>query len=108
MLDQCPCYRSWPGDPKYKDTYPSRCMGTSHMDVCKCEGKEENCDFYPDVRKRAVEMTIPKNIPAKLECIAHEIRQLDLNGYYNQEIKRLHILDELNKIKEELKKEDFT
>lgn len=41
----CNCYVSIDG---------GRCRGTRETDLCYCKGNREICDFYPEVRTRAV------------------------------------------------------
>jgi hypothetical protein len=31
-----------------------RCMGTRERDVCNCQGDRTLCDFYPEVREKAI------------------------------------------------------
>ena len=31
------------------------CNGTKERDECRCKGNREKCDFYPEVRERALE-----------------------------------------------------
>jgi hypothetical protein len=45
--------RDWlSGDPVY-DTQPV-CNGTKELDVCRCGGDCTKCDFYPEVREKAL------------------------------------------------------
>lgn len=58
---------------KYGDTYHEavlcgRCTGTKETERCYCRGDESRCDFYPDIKQRAVE--------AKKAFLERELKQL--------------------------------
>lgn len=42
----------------YKDGY---CMGTKEVEICNCEGYEERCSFYEEVRKRGMDKLREEN-----------------------------------------------
>lgn len=39
---------------KYEDREIATCYGTKECEVCKCKGDRCKCDFYEDVRKKAL------------------------------------------------------
>lgn len=43
----CDCFHIEGGNPV--------CRGTKEKDVCSCNGDRTKCDFYPDVKEKAVE-----------------------------------------------------
>lgn len=47
--------RSWP----ISITEP-RCNGTREQDICSCDGDRTKCDFYPEVREKALKEREPK------------------------------------------------
>lgn len=60
-MKKCDCYiekqviRSWP-----ISTTEPRCNGTREQDICSCGGDRTKCDFYPEVREKALKEREPK------------------------------------------------
>lgn len=61
MMKKCDCYIE---DRELADYTPlmkpiyktvARCNGTRERDECSCGGDRTKCDFYPEVRKKAVQ-----------------------------------------------------
>ena len=49
-----------------------KCWGTKECEECFCKGEESNCDFYPDIRVKAEEVSkgeTPKTLKQKLSDI---------------------------------------
>lgn len=109
-MPNCPCFKeikiSYYSYPE--ETIETRYLGTKEMDLCSCNGDELKCNFYPEVRKRAKEMTLEPSIPLRLDDIIADIKGLDLSGYSHEETKRKYIISELVKIKKILEKENNT
>ena len=65
-MKECDCYHTeeeiigWhtPVDPKTKMT--SRCWGTRECEECSCGGDPTKCNFYPEVREKALKEREPK------------------------------------------------
>ena len=65
MINKCDCYhiekkRQYTyhpitGDPIGHDVYVGVCWGTKECEECSCGGDKIQCDFYPEVRKKARE-----------------------------------------------------
>ena len=59
-MNKCDCYHTeeqiigWhtPVDPK--TTIVHKCNGTKERDECSCGGDRTKCDFYPEVREKAL------------------------------------------------------
>lgn len=59
-MKKCDCYCveeqiiGWhtPVDPKITTVY--KCNGTRERDTCSCGGDRTKCDFYPEVREKAL------------------------------------------------------
>ena len=64
-MKKCDCYHIQPtikyrynsvnGDPIPYTKQKGVCWGTREQDECYCDGDKTKCDFYPEVRKRALE-----------------------------------------------------
>ena len=75
MKNKCDCYEvvkrrrytyhPITGQPIGHDVDVGICNGTKERDECRCCGDETQCDFYPDVRKKA-----RKNVSIK-DAISH-------------------------------------
>jgi hypothetical protein len=65
-MKKCDCYYTeekiigWhtPVDPK--TTIVHKCNGTREQDECSCCGDRTKCDFYPEVREKALKEQEPK------------------------------------------------
>lgn len=65
-MNKCDCYCTeekiigWhtPVDPK--TTIVHKCNGTRERDECSCGGDRTKCDFYPEVREKALKEQEPK------------------------------------------------
>ena len=64
----CKCY-----EPTLNTT-KGYCRGTKEVEPCNCEGKELNCDFYPEVREHALKETLEYKIRDAIDL-------LKKNGY---------------------------
>ena len=64
-MNKCDCYHIQP-TIKYKDdcipfmAHDGVCWGTREQDICSCGGDRTKCDFYPEVRERALEEMDPE------------------------------------------------
>ena len=67
-MKKCDCYREGiKAEPRYSqytgayvgavDVKYEYCVGTNEIDECSCNGDREKCDFYPDVREKAIKET---------------------------------------------------
>lgn len=63
MKNKCDCYHTQiekqhtyhiTGEPVYYDAEVSVCYGTKERDRCSCGGDRTKCDFYPEVREKAL------------------------------------------------------
>lgn len=60
QMNKCDCYYTeeqivgWhtPVDPKIKIVH--KCNGTRERDICSCDGERAKCDFYSEVREKAL------------------------------------------------------
>lgn len=65
-MNMCDCYHEeeqivgWhtPVDPQTK--LVTRCWGTRECDECSCGGDRTKCNFYPEVREKALKEQEPK------------------------------------------------
>ena len=81
---KCDCYCveeqiiGWhtPVDPKIKIVH--KCHGTRERDECSCGGDRTKCDFYPEVREKALKEQEPKFG----EWISVEDRLPEAEDYY--------------------------
>ena len=48
-------YHPITGQPIGRDVEVGVCFGTKEVDQCSCDGDERRCDFYPEVRQRAMQ-----------------------------------------------------
>ena len=101
---KCPSYV----ESKVNRGYEGRCRATKGYEICRCEGTELQCDFYPQVRARASQMFKHEYIALQIDEIIKQIKSLDLNGYQVEEIKRENIISHLLILKEKLEKENIT
>lgn len=53
-------YNPITGDPIGHDIDVSVCWGTKETDECSCGGDRTKCDFYPEVREKALKEQEPK------------------------------------------------
>lgn len=53
-------YNPITGDPIKHDIEIGVCWGTKETDECDCGGDETKCDFYPEVREKALKKQEPK------------------------------------------------
>ena len=67
-MKKCDCYREGiKAEPRYSqytrdyvgsvDVKYEYCAGTKEQDECSCGGDRTKCDFYPDIREKAIEET---------------------------------------------------
>ena len=65
MMDKCDCYyeciKAEPRYSQYTGEYVNSvdvkcgvCYGTKERDECSCGGDRTKCDFYPDIREKAM------------------------------------------------------
>ena len=61
-----------------------RCNGTKERELCKCNGEELNCDFYPEKRKKA--LLNLKNKISNFQSVYKELKPLILwrNDFVNK------------------------
>lgn len=71
-------YNSTTGDPIPFTAQEGVCWGTKEMDICSCDGDRTKCDFYPEVREKALEETEPKFG----EWVSIKDNKPKKNGYY--------------------------
>ena len=59
-MKQCDCYckktriLGWLGPDEFLKKEIFVCMGTKEQDECTCGGDRTKCDFYPEVREKAL------------------------------------------------------
>lgn len=107
-MTKCPCFVDCKVlTPKNKN-YDARCRATKGYEICKCNGDELKCDFYPQVRVRALELLRQDTFSLQIDDIIKQIQLLDLNGYQIEETKRDNIISKLHILKENLEKENIT
>ena len=53
-------YAGWFGPDKPVLVKRSVCNGTRERDICSCCGDRTRCDFYPEVREKALKEIEPK------------------------------------------------
>ena len=64
-MKKCDCYREGiKAEPRYSqytgayvgavDVKYEYCVGTKEIDECSCNGDRTKCDFYPEIREKAV------------------------------------------------------
>ena len=65
-MNMCNCYREeyevvgWHTSVNPKTKLVTRCWGTRERDECSCGGCRTKCDFYPEVREKALKEQAPK------------------------------------------------
>lgn len=69
-MNKCDCYHTQTkrrytynpitGDPIGHDVEVGVCWGTKECEECSCGGNEIKCDFYPEVREKALKEQEPK------------------------------------------------
>lgn len=72
-----------------------RCRGTKECDECLCEGDRTKCDFYPEVREKALKESFPQlqmtdivevgNITELIYFLDDEYAQFDGKVYPNED-----------------------
>jgi hypothetical protein len=66
------------------------CSGTKEMDVCRCNGDETKCSFYPRIRDRAKqELTIEDAIEHFKYGISHDIFKEPVTSYAQMAVEAL-------------------
>jgi hypothetical protein len=64
-MKKCDCYHIQ-STIKYKDdcipfmAHDGVCWGTREQDICSCGGDKTKCDFYPEVREKALQEMEPE------------------------------------------------
>lgn len=65
-MKKCDCYHKaekivfWPPDEAPMTVDTGSCWGTRERDECSCGGNRTKCDFYPEVREKALKEQEPK------------------------------------------------
>ena len=66
MINKCDCYCTgertlydYMGFKTYTEPY-GYCNGTRERDLCSCGGDRTKCNFYPEVREKALKEQLPK------------------------------------------------
>lgn len=98
-MNKCYCYITCPVTPIEGCKSLNHCRATKNYEVCTCEGDELKCDFFPQVRERALEILRKESLDIELDTIIKELNGLNLHNIYSEELKRLKIVDKLNNIK---------
>lgn len=97
MKNKCKCYHTQKklrytynpitGSPIPHDIDVGVCWGTKETDECNCGGDETQCDFYPEIRKKAkkefeskTSMTRADNIRSMSD---EQLAELLAQGIYN-------------------------
>lgn len=83
MANKCECY----SEQETIDYYSlnsdrrlvSRCNGTKERDVCSCKGDKTKCDFYPEIRKKARQLTLECRDKKELEFYRWWVTEHNLN-----------------------------
>lgn len=66
MKNKCDCYHEskkiifWPPDEAPMTVNIGSCWGTRERDECSCGGDRTRCDFYPEVREKALQEIEPE------------------------------------------------
>ena len=100
MINKCDCYhiekkRQYTyhpitGDPIGHDVYVGVCWGTKECEECSCGGDKIQCDFYPEVRKKAREdVSIQDAINHFKYGVSHNIFSEPVTSYAKLAIKAL-------------------
>ena len=97
MKTECSCYRTLSSISGRK--YQDRCTGTKEIDICSCGGDRTKCDFYPNVRKKALEEIAKRTVSERLGAAINKLSSLNLS----QELR--DSIEELKKIKEIVEKD---
>lgn len=87
-MKKCDCYHTQTkrqytynpitGDPIGHDVDIGVCWGTKECEECSCGGDETKCDFYPEVRQKALKEQEPKFG----KWISVKNNNPNKNGYY--------------------------
>ena len=70
-MNQCECYHqnTYRDVSGVVDFIRYECYGTKERDMCSCGGDKTKCDFYPDVREKALtELFSEKNNTSENVC----------------------------------------
>lgn len=59
---------SWRPSDRYLPYANAECLGTKECDPCKCNGDEEKCDYYENVRKRGAEKKKATDVVEVVRC----------------------------------------
>lgn len=92
-MNKCDCYHIQPtikykynpitGDPILFTAQEGVCWGTKEMEICSCGGDRTKCDFYPNVRERALEEMEPEFMEPEFgEWISVKDRLPEKDGEY--------------------------
>lgn len=66
-----------------KDIVEGVCWGTKEAETCLCEGNENKCDFYPNIKKEALlcDAIKSEHDPTKIICAVVKLLQEILRTY---------------------------
>lgn len=71
-MKKCECYHEVARmlyssilEQSYPTVIDGECWGTKERDVCNCEGNRSQCDFYPEVKAKALKEKQDKEIKKK-------------------------------------------
>lgn len=94
MNNKCTCYRIQKerrytyhpitGQPIEHDVEVGVCWGTRERDRCSCGGDRTKCDFYPEVREKAVSKMTDNEIIKALELHAYTLQYDEEQSLYAQ------------------------
>lgn len=79
-MKKCDCHHSktYISVDDLKGSIKHECWGTRERDICSCGGDRTKCDFYPEVREKALSEIEPEFG----EWISVEYNKPKNNGYY--------------------------
>lgn len=53
----------------YQPDFGGTCNGTKERDHCMCNGEMESCDFYPEVREKAIESDQTEQAVPRMDAV---------------------------------------
>ena len=100
MKNKCNCYHTKTlklysyhpvsGQPIGHDVEVGVCWGTKEMDECSCCGDEAKCDFYPEVKEKAMKsVSIDDAINHFKYGISHDIFSEPVRTYAEMTVEAL-------------------